>query len=478
MPETWKPTPALPSPNPAKGYLVWSKTNLFSSPGNSLLTLISIALLILTVPPLIRWAIIDATWLGDSRGVCDSAAQNGATGACWVFIKVRMGVFFYGFYPLLERWRVNFTFIVLAVALLPLFAPLLLQKNIRRVGLYGIATAGVLLMYGLAPAAFIACYLFAPFALDRLFQGKPFLELFKNQVLAVLIGMGLAVIVGVAAYYAVLLGFGAGAAAAIGLTATVLTLFLLFVSRLTTAGWHWVLLFTVYPVFAFFMLVGDVFGLPLVETHFWGGLFLTLVVAGTGMATALPIGILLALGRRSTLPVIKALCVTFIEFVRGVPLVSVLFMASVMFPLFLPENVTFNKLLRALVGIAFFYAAYMAEVIRGGLQAIPKGQYEAAMALGWPYWRMMGLIIIPQTLRLVIPGLANNFLSLLKDTTLVAVIGLLDLLGVAKASMADMEWLGFTKEAYIFAAVVFWVFCFAISRYSAYLEKVYHPNHQ
>ena len=194
------------------------------------------------------------------------------------------------------------------------------------------------------------------------------------------------------------------------------------------------------------------------------------------MATALPIGILLALGRRSTLPVIRTLCVFFIEFVRGVPLVSVLFMASVMFPLFLPENVTFDKLLRALIGIAFFYAAYMAEVIRGGLQAIPKGQFEAAMALGWPYWKMMALIIIPQTLRLVIPGLANNVLSLLKDTTLVAVIGLLDLLGVAKASMADTEWLGFTKEAYIFAALVFWVFCFAISRYSVYLEKTYHTS--
>jgi general L-amino acid transport system permease protein len=258
----------------------------------------------------------------------------------------------------------------------------------------------------------------------------------------------------------------------------VLTFFLLFVSRLTTAGWRWVLLFTVYPVFAYFMLIGDVFGLTLVETHFWGGLFLTLVVAGTGMATALPIGIVLALGRRSTLPLIKTVCVSFIEFVRGVPLVCVLFMASVMFPLFLPENVTFDKLLRALVGIALFYAAYMAEVVRGGLQAIPKGQFEAAMALGWPYWKMMGLIILPQTLRLVIPGLANNFLSLLKDTTLVAVIGLLDLLGVAKASMADMEWLGFTKEAYVFAAVVFWIFCFAISRYSVYLEKKYHTSYQ
>lgn len=478
MPDTWRPKPSLPSPILGTEYLGWFRTNLFSSPGNTLLTLLSISLLVLTLPPLIRWGLLDATWLGDSRGVCDSASQNGPAGACWVFIKVRMGVFLYGFYPLLERWRVNFTLIVLAVALLPLFAPTLLATKLRRVFLFLAATVTVFFVYGPIPAAFIVCYLFAPFALDRLFQGKPFLELFGNQVLSILAGIGLSIVVGFLVYYAVLLSFGDTAAGAIGLTAFILALFLLFVSRLSTAGWHWVLLFTVYPVFAFFMLVGDVFNLPLVETHFWGGLFLTLVVAGTGMATALPIGILLALGRRSTLPVIKALCVAFIEFVRGVPLVSVLFMASVMFPLFLPENVTFNKLLRALVGIAFFYAAYMAEVIRGGLQAIPKGQFEAAMALGWPYWKMMSLIIIPQTLRLVIPGLANNFLSLLKDTTLVAVIGLLDLLGVAKASMADVEWLGFTKEAYIFAAVVFWIFCFAISRYSVYLEKTYHPSQQ
>lgn len=478
MAEIWRPKPSLPSPIPGTGYTAWVRDNLFSSPGNTLLTLLGISLLILTVPPLVRWGLIDATWLGDSRGVCDDASQGGTAGACWVFIRVRLEVFLYGFYPLAERWRVNFTFIVLTVALLPLFAPTFLGTTSRKVILYSAATTMVFALYGTPSAAFIGCYLFAPFALHRLFQGKPFLEWFGSQIFGVLAGIVLALAVGLLVYFAVFFSLDENAAAPIGLTTLLLMFLLLFVSRLTTSGWHWVFLFTVYPVFAFFMLVGDVFGLPLVETHFWGGLFLTLVVAGTGMATALPIGILLALGRRSTLPVIKALCVTFIEFVRGVPLVSVLFMASVMFPLFLPEDVTFNKLLRALVGIAFFYAAYMAEVIRGGLQAIPKGQFEAAMALGWPYWKMMSLIIMPQTLRLVIPGLANNFLSLLKDTTLVAVIGLLDLLGVAKASMADIEWLGFTKEAYVFAAVVFWIFCFTISRYSVYLEKTYHPSKQ
>ncbi len=478
MLEIWKPKPSVPSPILGTGYLAWFRSNLFSTPGNALLTLLSIAILLWTLPPLIRWGFIDATWLGDSRGVCDSTSKDGAGGACWVFIRVRLEVFLYGFYPLVERWRVNFTFMVLALAILPILAPNLLRTNDRQVILYLTATFGAWFFFGSIAAVFIASYLFVPFLLPRFFQGKSFLELFGSQILASLIGVGLSVAGGALVYYAVLTGFDPRAAGAISITAFILSLTLLFVNRLTMAGWRWVFLFTIYPVFAFFMLVGDVFGLPLIETHFWGGLFLTLVVAGTGMATALPIGILLALGRRSTLPVIKTLCVSFIEFVRGVPLVSVLFMASVMFPLFLPENVSFDKLLRALVGIAFFYAAYMAEVIRGGLQAIPKGQFEAAMALGWPYWKMMSLIIIPQTLRLVIPGLANNFLSLLKDTTLVAVIGLLDLLGVAKASMADMEWLGFAKEAYIFAAAVFWLFCFAISRYSVYLEKNYHTSQQ
>lgn len=477
MIEDWSPKPSRPSPNLGSGFSGWLRKNLFPTPGNALLTFLCIAILIVTLLPLIRWSLINATWLGDSRGVCDQAAAGGSAGACWVFVKVRLGVFMYGFYPLAERWRVNFTLIVLTVALLPILAPALLSKITRQMVVYLAASIIVFLFYGLIPATFIACYLLAPFVLARLFRGKPFIELFGSQALATVTGLALAV-AGAGIVYAALIGVDDKAAGAISLTAFVLTLFLLFISRLTSAGWRWVFLFTVYPVFAFFMLIGDVFGLPLVETHFWGGLFLTLVVAGTGMATALPIGILLALGRRSTLPVIKTLCVAFIEFIRGVPLVSVLFMASVMFPLFLPENVTFDKLLRALIGVSFFYAAYMAEVVRGGLQAIPKGQFEAAMALGWTYWKMMSLIIIPQTLRLVIPGLANNFLSLLKDTTLVAVIGLLDLLGVAKASMADSEWLGFTKEAYIFAAVVFWIFCFAISRYSVYLEKTYYTGQQ
>lgn len=477
MAKEWLPKPSKPSPDMSTGVVGWLKINLFSSPGNSFLTLLGLAILLMTVPPFLRWAVIDASWLGDSRGVCDAASAGGQAGACWVFIKVRLGVFLYGFYPEPERWRINLTVIVLAVNVVPILSPVFFKSPVRQAVLGMAGVAGVSLGYGFASPIFMALYFFLPFALAWLSERRAAAHLpgggpavFVSGLAATLLGASAAYLV---IYYLLAEQLATISALFVGL----ICLLLLFVRRLSIMGWRWILLFSLYPVFCFYMLVGGVFGLAHVETHYWGGLFLTLVVAGTGMATALPIGILLALGRRSELPVIRTVCVSFIEFVRGVPLVSVLFMASVMFPLFLPENVTFDKLLRALVGIAFFYAAYMAEVIRGGLQGIPRGQYEAAKALGWAYWRMMSVIILPQTLRLVIPGLANNFLSLLKDTTLVAVIGLLDLLGIAKAAMADSEWLGFTKEAYVFAAIVFWVFCFGISRYSVHLEKKYHTSY-
>src|SRR5262249_23108851 len=184
-----------------------------------------------------------------------------------------------------------------------------------------------------------------------------------------------------------------------------------------------IFLFVIYPFVGYALFYGGVLGLPVVETPLWGGLALTLIIAGVGMVASLPIGILLALGRRSKMPVIRTFCIVFIEFVRGVPLISVLFMSSVMLPLFLPVGVKFDVLLGALVGISLFYAAYMAEVVRGGLQAMPRGQYEGAMALGLGYWRMMSLVILPQALRIVIPSMVNNFIGLFKDTSLVAVIG-------------------------------------------------------
>jgi His/Glu/Gln/Arg/opine family amino acid ABC transporter permease subunit len=217
--------------------------------------------------------------------------------------------------------------------------------------------------------------------------------------------------------------------------------------------------------------------LPPVETPLWGGLFLTLVIAITGIVASLPIGIVLALGRRSHMPIIRAACVGFIEFWRGVPLITVLFMSSVMFPLFMPEGVNFNKLVRALVGVAIFSAAYMAEVVRGGLQAIPKGQFEGAQALGLSYPKMMIFVILPQALKLVIPGIVNTFIGLFKDTTLVLIIGLFDFLGMAQLAATNPEWLGFAVEGYVFTGFGFWIFCFSMSRYSQYLEKKLHTGH-
>jgi general L-amino acid transport system permease protein len=252
----------------------------------------------------------------------------------------------------------------------------------------------------------------------------------------------------------------------------------LFVPMMPRKALYGLAFLVIYPPLAFWLLHGGFFGLTEVETSQWGGLMLTLVIAAVGIAGALPLGILLALGRRSNMPAIRVICVTFIEFWRGVPLITVLFMSSVMLPLFLPEGLSFDKLLRALIGVILFQSAYIAEVVRGGLQAIPKGQYEAAAAMGLGYWRMMGLVILPQALKLVIPGIVNTFIALFKDTSLVIIIGLFDLLNSIKQATTDPAWLGMATEGYVFAALVFWIFCFGMSRYSMRLERKLDTGHK
>ena len=218
------------------------------------------------------------------------------------------------------------------------------------------------------------------------------------------------------------------------------------------------------------LMWGGVLGMQYVENERWGGLILTLLLTTFGLAIAFPLSILLALGRRSEMPVIRGLCVGYIELIRGVPLISLLFMASVMLPLFLPSGVTIDKLLRAQIAIILFAAAYLAEVIRGGLQAIPRGQYDAAHALALPFWRRTYLIILPQALRIAVPALVNNFIALFKDTSLVLIIGLFDLLSTVKISLNEPAWTGFGVEAYLFASLVYFVFCAAMSRYSKSFE--------
>jgi len=237
--------------------------------------------------------------------------------------------------------------------------------------------------------------------------------------------------------------------------------------------------FVFLPIASYILLSGfPAIGLQDVDTSLWGGVLVTIVVASVGIVVSLPLGILLALGRRSRMPTVKTLSVIFIEFVRGVPLITVLFMASVMLPLFLPPGVNFDKLLRALIGVALFSSAYMAEVVRGGLQAMPRGQYEASRALGLNYRKMMQFIVLPQALKIVIPGIVNSFISLFKDTSLVLIIGIYDLLGIVQLGFNDPNWASpYTPAAgYVFAGAVFWLFCFAMSRYSIFAERRLHTG--
>jgi len=234
-----------------------------------------------------------------------------------------------------------------------------------------------------------------------------------------------------------------------------------------------IFLLFVFPFIAINLISGGNFGLEWVETTAWGGLSLTFIISIFALLFCFPVGMFLALGRRSSAPVIRYSSIGFIEFWRGVPLITVLFMASVMMPMFLPDGTYMDKLVRVIIAITLFEAAYMAEVIRGGLQALPRGQYDAGKSLGMGYWRMHLLVILPQALKLVIPGIANTFLALVKDTPLILVVGLLELVGMIDMAKSNPDWLGFATEGYIFAGIVFWIICFNMSRYSQRLERKY-----
>ena len=356
--------PNRPPPASEFGVWCWLRRNLFASPLHAVLTVLALYLLYRIVPPLFLWAL----WLADFRG--STAADCTSGGACWVFIKVRLSQFLYGFYPESERWRVW------------------------------------LLFLGITPATFLALWCC---------EGK---------------------------------------------------------KRL------WALLFAllVLPVLSWYLLRGGVFGLPEVRPNLWGGMMLTLVVASAGLVFSLPFGVLLALGRTSDMPFLRGVCVAFIELWRGVPLVTVLFMANVMLPLFLPPSWHIDNLMRALIGVALFASAYMAEVVRGGLQAIPRGQFEAADSLGLGYWAKMRLVILPQALTTVIPGITNTFVGLFKDTTLVSIIGLYDFLGIVHSAGQDPAWLGHGMEGYAFCALVYFLLCYGMSHTSYRIERHFTPE--
>ncbi len=468
----------LPPPKSEVGVYGWIYHNLLYPWYNAVLTLIGGTVAVWAIWGIVEYIFVGAVWVGDGPEAC--TAQDGAIiHACWVFIDARFNQFIYGpFYPEAYRWRIDYSFLLLVLVAAPLF---LKQKWIDRgigLGLAGIATAFSLAAYGWGPATIIALMMFAPYGLAHARLGTVLPRSASNAAMGFGIRLAVIAAAGFVGHYLGRAILGGPETFALGWIAAFLAFGLITLDKAAVKSWIVFLLVFVYPFAAYFLWVGDGFGLDYIETAKWGGLFLTLVVAGTGIAASLPIGILFALGRRSDMPAIRAVSIGFIELWRGVPLITVLFMSSVMLPLFLPEGVNFDKLLRALIGVALFSSAYMAEVVRGGLQAIPKGQYEAAAAMGLGYWQMMRLIILPQALKLVIPGIVNTFIGLFKDTTLVLIIGLFDLLGSVQAATTDPKWVSMYVEGYVFTAFVFWIFCFSMSRYSMHIERKLHTGHK
>jgi general L-amino acid transport system permease protein len=360
--------PISPQPPPVAttGAVAWVRANLFSSPFNIILTILTILLVLWIVPDALRYLIFDAVWTGDDRAACIYTPEHPNVGACWPFVYDRFSYFIYGSYPIPERWRVDIFFVMMPIGV-------------------------VWLLWLNAPRRDIGVFYF----------------------------------------------------------------------------------FIILPAVSFILLNGwPLIGLSKVDTQLWGGALVTIVVASVGIVASLPLGILLALGRRSHMPIVRTLSIVFIEFVRGVPLVTVLFMASVMLPLFVPDAWSPDKLLRALVGVALFASAYMAEVVRAGLSAIPRGQYEGAMAVGLGYAQMMRLIVLPQALKITIPNIVNTFIGLFKDTTLVSIVGIFDFLRTIEVSRVDPKWAAPTTSStgYALAAIFYFIFCYGMSRYARATE--------
>ncbi|MFT0860077.1 amino acid ABC transporter permease [Ancylobacter sp. G4_0304] len=439
----------LPPPRRNIGAVAWMRENLFSGIVNTLLTLFGIALLVLVVPPVVRFLFIDAVWEGQNREAC----LGPEVGACWPFIKAKFAQLIYGFYPADQRWRVDIVFALGAVLLVPL---LVLDWPMKRLNSF--------LFFAVYPVVAFVLLTGGNIDLSNFMLGHagviPFLS-GTGTVLGLNLGFWLDYVLTAALFCAI----AGGIVGLLGGSA---------MSAVRGVGMFFVGL-------GFIILAWDIdFGLQKVETRSWGGLLVTLVIAVTGIVTSMPLGILLALGRRSHMPIVRLLSVIFIEFWRGVPLITVLFFATYMLPLFLPSGVNPDGLLRALVGVALFSAAYMAEVIRGGLQAIPKGQYEGAMSMGLSWWQMMRLIILPQALTLVIPGIVNSFISLFKDTTLVLIVSIFDFLGQLRAAFTDPNWATPVTlyTGFAFAGIVYFLFCFGMSRYSLFVERRLNTSHR
>lgn len=407
--------PQLAPPVVDTGALGWMRKNLFSSWGNAITTVVLALVFGWLLSWFLNWALFTATFTAATGSECRGH------GACWALIHEKYRYIFFGSFPYEQHWRPLF-------AVIAMLAMLILSSdrrmwNKRLLVIWGVGSfVTFLLMFGEINIP-LGLILFVALAAGGL-----------GMILRSSIGSPSEV-------------NGWRALAAIGAIG--------LVGRVTGVLPTWSL--SIAP-------------LSYVETGLWGGIPVTLILATYGLVFAFPFGILLALGRRSHLPLIKGLCVGFIELIRGVPLISLLIMASVMLPLFLPSGMSIDKFLRAQVAVILFAGAYIAEIIRGGLQSLPKGQFEAADAMGLNYVQKTVLIILPQALRVVIPPLINTFIGFFKDTSLVLIIGIFDFLNTANQALVDPNWAGFPGEVYLFAAFIYFCFCFSMSRYSKHLE--------
>ncbi|MGK7864235.1 amino acid ABC transporter permease [Falsiroseomonas sp. E2-1-a4] len=431
-PLVFTPRPADPPPPSTIGVVGWMRANLFSSVPNAVMTFLGAYIFYVVAYAIIDWALIKAVWEAENRRQC--LDMVGRSGACWPGVIEWIPNLIYGLYPKDQVWRINTGFLILLAWAVPLWLP----RVRSRVGI-GLS---LVLLYPL-----LASYFF--------YGGA------QTLVWTALIALGGAAFLWVWLTTLAEMRFGLGFAALVARLAGAVD-----DEKARRIGWG-----ALAGLYVLALLLVSQLDFTEVPTRVWGGLFLTLVISGIGIAFSLPAGVLLALGRRSQMPLIRVFCVTFIELFRSVPLITILFMFNTMLPLFLPQGVEVNRLLRAIVAVCLFAAAYMAEIVRGGLQAIPKGQYEAAAAMGLGFWQSTSLIILPQALRIMIPSIVGNFIGLFKDTTLVSIIGLFDLLSMSRAVGEDTRWLGLFIEPFFFITMIYFVFCFLMSQYSLNLER-------
>ncbi len=475
------------------GAMKWVRENLFSTPFNGFLTLLSLYVVYWVIASALPWflnGVWDANSLSECRSIIEATAGPHAEGACWALIRERWHQFLFGFYPQDIYWRPVLAFGFMLIALAPVLyygmrkvnmivtgsvgvltvisvwavagKAIDVPENLRSIGLTGldplaitIAALAMLALFAVAalrPKAMIYFTALFPFVCFYLLWGG----MFWSPV-AVILGFGLMLLT----FNLLQNRIGVAAAGAAGIV--VAMVWWLKIQPEVTSAMSSMINLRLEPV----------------SSDKFGGFLLAFVIGVTAVSASLPIGLLLALGRRSDMPFIKGIAVTFIEFIRGVPLITMLFTASLLLNYFLPPQSNFDLILRVIILVTVFAAAYIAEVIRGGLAALPKGQSEAADALGLDYWQAQRFIILPQALKISIPGIVSTFIGLFKDTTLVALVGLADpLQGITKIVRADINWKGVYWEPFLFVGVIFFVFCFGMSRYSMYLENKLKTDHR